>query len=68
MCDLVDDVDTVGEMLDKSTIKVHAVSLLPYVQVVVRIVEVIHPMIVRSPIFQQLKDSSAIITLRYKSA
>ena len=55
-------------MLDKSTIKVHAVSLLPYVQVVVRIVEVIHPMIVRSPILQQLKDSSAIITLRYKSA
>jgi hypothetical protein len=45
MSDLIDDIDTVGEMLHEGPIKINAVSFLLDVQIVVGIVEVVHPVI-----------------------
>jgi len=52
MSNLVNYIDAVREMFDQSTIKVNAISLLPNVQVVIGIVEVVHPMIFTSTVLQ----------------
>ena len=66
MGNLVDNIDTIREMLDQSAIEIHTVSFLPNVQVVIGIVEVVHPVILRCPALQKLKYSPAVITLRNK--
>lgn len=45
MSNLIYNVDTVREVLDQCSIKVHTVSLLPNIEVVIGIVKVVHPMI-----------------------
>jgi hypothetical protein len=60
---LVDDIDTVGEVLDEGTVQIHTVSLLLDVQIVVGKVEVIHPVVLAGPGFKQLEDAMIVITL-----
>jgi hypothetical protein len=45
MSNLINDVDTVREVLDQCAIEVDTISLLPNVKVIVGIVEVVHPVI-----------------------
>ncbi len=60
---LVDDVDTIGEVLDEGTVEVHAVSFLLDIQIVVGKVEVVHPVVLAGPGFKQLEDAMIVITL-----
>jgi hypothetical protein len=68
MSNLVNNVYTVGEVLDQCAIKVDAISFLPNIQVVVGIVEVVHPVILTCASLQQLENLPAVITLCYKGA
>ena len=63
MSDLINDIDTVGEVLDQRSIEIDTVSFLPDVKVVICIIEIIHPMILTGASFKKLKYFSAIITL-----
>lgn len=63
---LVDNIDTVWEVFDQSTIEVDAVSLLPDIQVVVGVVEVVHPVILTGASLQKSKDLPAVVTLSNK--
>ncbi len=63
MSDLINDIDTVGEVLDQRSIEIDTVSFLPDVKVVICIIEIIHPMILTGTSFKKLKYFSAIITL-----
>lgn len=63
MRDLVDNVDTVREVFDQSAIEVDAVSLLPDIQVVVGVIEVVHPVILAGTGLQKLEDFPTIVTL-----
>ena len=65
---LVDDIDTVGEVLDEGTVQVHTVSLLLDIQIVVGKVEVIHPVVLAGPSFEQLEDAMIVIALSDKGA
>ena len=52
MGDLIDNVDTVGEVLEQCTVQIHTVTLLLYVKVVIGEIEVIHPVVFRGPVFE----------------
>lgn len=52
MSDLIDDVYTVGEVLDECPIEINTVTLLLDIQVVVGKVEIIHPVILSSTCFK----------------
>jgi hypothetical protein len=60
---LVDDIHTVGEVLDEGTVQVCTVSLLLDIQIVVGKVEVIHPVVLAGPGFKQLEDAMIVIPL-----
>ena len=63
MGNLIDNIDTVGEMLDQGSVEIDTVSFLPDVKVVICIIEIIHPMILTGTSFKKLKYFSAIIPL-----
>jgi hypothetical protein len=52
---LVDDIDTIWEVFDQSTIEVNTVSFLPDIQVIVGVIKVIHPVILTCTGLQKLK-------------
>ena len=60
---LVYNVDVIGEVLHESSVEVHTVPFLLDIQVVIGKVEVFDPMIFACALVEQLKDSSAVITL-----
>jgi hypothetical protein len=68
MSNLVNNVYTVGEVLDQCTIEVDAIPFLPDIQVIVGIVKVVHPVILTCASLQQLEHLPAVITLCYKGA
>lgn len=66
MCNLINYVDTVWEVLDQGAIKVDTISFLLNVKVIVGEIEIIHPMILARASLQKLKDSSIVVTLSDK--
>lgn len=65
---LVDDIDTIWEVFDQSTIEVNTVSFLPDIQVIVGVIKVIHPVILTCTGLQKLKHFPTIVSLSYKSS
>ncbi len=65
---LVDYIDTIREVFDQSTIEVNTVSFLPDIQVVVGVIEVVHPVILACTRLQKLKHFPTVVSLSNKSA
>ena len=55
---LVYDINIVREVLDECTIQINTVPFLLNVKIVIREVEIVHPVVFRGTVFKQLEYSS----------
>lgn len=60
---LIDDINIVREVFDKSTVQIDTVSLLLDIKIIVCEVEIIHPVIFASASFKELENPAIIISL-----